>query len=246
MTDCRARSGDVHSARPLNHAYGCSNTGYRTLTHTMVINNLIKILYKNGHTSMREPLVSKINERSAKYADIVCPSLKILIDVSGVITTPQDTSLHEAMEKRYNEKKVMYNRLSQEGKLAEKYVHFNIIPFVFGPRGQIYKPSQDSILKRLDISSISDNHRIKDKDKNKASSSSSSSFNEALTPQEKTIERTMTKSIQVTKYLWKRMQMKISVSTCWNALAWCGSQANMHSVDITEYHKPSIPLAPTF
>ena len=74
--------------------------------------------------------------------------MKCVIDVSGVSTSTRDSSLEEAMRKRYQKKCTKYNQFAASEHLKRRYRTSVIIPFIFGPHGQIYAESERNAMKR--------------------------------------------------------------------------------------------------
>lgn len=250
LNSCSAINTDSHSAVPSNHAYACTNSGQRTNTHTVALNFLQLIFNKLNIVTEREPRLTKDNAKEHKYADIRSDANMLLIDASGVTTRNSNSSLHDAMEKRYNEKLRDYAKLINENKLKESLINYTFIPFIFGPRGQVYYKSEDAILKALNIP-----HEILDAHGTKLEVYDPTLFSSKTTRKvaepRKTlsrliIERDESDSTREVKFLWRRMQSIIAQATYENAKAWCITQSYRHRINRMRYHKATIMLQPIF
>ena len=58
------------------------------------------------------------------------------------------------MRKRWEEKIAHYERIAQDGCFDRRFATSVIIPFVFGPHGQIYAESERALFERLGVTSL--------------------------------------------------------------------------------------------
>ena len=231
ITQCRGGSSDYeHPAIELNHAYSCSNNGARTTTHTQVAVWLMTLLKTAGLAATREPQITSASD--PRYADIFVGSPQTIIDLSGVTTTRTDKSLTDAMEKRYNEKVKLYDDILRSDVVKPEYKQATVIPFIYGPWGQIHPASEHALLTLLGV----DNRKLP---QHKISTSARGQF-QVCHPNSRVPEKT----INAIKHLWKLMQLYIARYTAENAIAWGEQQAKRHRIDRQKYNRPTraIPL----
>ena len=229
---CRGPNSDYeHPAVDLNHAYACSNNGARTTTHTMVAGWLMTLLRNAGLAATRETQITSTSD--PRYADIFVGSPQTIIDLSGVTTTRMDKSLTDAMEKRYNEKVKLYDDILSSDTVRQEYKQAVVIPFIYGPCGQIYAASEHALLALLGV----DNRKLPQQ---KIATSTRVQF-QVCHPNSRVPEKT----IKAIKHLWKIMQLNIARYTAENAITWGEQQAKRHHIDIQQYKRPTkaIPLS---
>ena len=227
LTNCHIKAQGVnreydHSAWQLNHAYTCNNEGRRTLAHTRVMRQLCSILARMGHKAQWEPGITISGKQY--FGDLFVPSLHCIIDVTSVTTSERDASLESAMKKRWEEKIAHYERIAQDGCFDRRFATSVIIPFVFGPHGQIYAESERALFERLGVASLSVSPAKREAGKN---SHTSKRYLDNTIPQQ---------ALRDLKFGWQLLKKHIVQNTMDNAVDWCNTQAKKQHINPTKYH----------
>ena len=211
----------AHAAEQLNHAYACSNNGYRTKMHTRIMMRLRRILERLGHKTKWEPLIT--HSKDKHYGDLYVDSLDCIIDVSGVCTSTNDLSIEEAMRKRHQEKGRIYCQLGADGKLKRKYQNTRIIPFIYGPQGQI-----DISTERAFFASLGALY---------SNPSSNESGEGTGIHSDNYYNTTISKeALRDLKFEWKQLKKYIVQYTMENAIHWRDIQAKKQKINTRKYH----------
>ena len=228
MTTCNIKKqanevGKPHSARQLNHAYSCSNKGRRTLTHTRVAHHLSDLLAHLGYKLEEEPLLTSKGDKY--YGDLYVDSLHCIIDVTGVTTSEQDASLEDAMRKRWAEKCNFYYQISRSKYFKRRYTTSVVIPFIFGPQGQIYAESQRALFERLGVLSPDISPAKREEGRNPYTS-------------RRYLDNTISKqALSDLKFGMKQLKKHIVQYTMENAIDWCEAQAKKQKINPRKYHR---------
>ena len=232
LTNCHIKGQSVkreydHSAWQLNHAYTCNNEGRRTRTHTRVLNHLRGILARMGHWTEWEPEITFSDKSS--YGDLFVPSLHCVIDVTSVTTSERDASLESAMRKRWDEKIAHYERIAQSGCVDRRYATSVVIPFIFGPHGQIYAESQRALFERLGVASLSISPAKREAGRD---AHTSKRYLDNTIPQQ---------ALRDLKFGWQHLKKYIVQYTMDNAVGWCNTQTKKQHINPTKYHYHAAP-----
>lgn len=228
MTTCDIKKqanevGKPHSARQLNHAYSCSNKGRRTLTHTRVARQLGDLLTHLGYKTEEEQLLTSKGDKY--YGDLYVDSLHCIIDVTGVTTSEQDASLEEAMRKRWAEKCNFYYQISRSRYFKRRYATSVVIPFIFGPQGQIYAESQRALFEKLGVLSSDISPAKREENRNPYTS-------------RRYLDNTISKqALGDLKFGMKQLKKYIVQYTMENAIDWCEAQAKKQKINPRKYHR---------
>ena len=217
------RNAKPHSAAQLNHAYSCSNNGKRTEMHTGVMIRLRNILERMGHRVEWEPSLTTSGRKC--FGDLYVDSMKCVIDVSGVSTSTRDSSLEEAMRKRYQKKCTKYNQFAASEHLKRRYRTSVIIPFIFGPHGQIYAESERALFMRLGV--VSSDPLPAECEADKKEYTSKRYLDNTISKQE----------LRDLKFEWKQLKKFIVQYTMQNAINWCDRQTERQHINKRKYHR---------
>ena len=128
------------------------------------------------------------------------------------------------MHKRWEEKIAHYERIAQDGCFDRRFATSVIIPFVFGPHGQIYAESERALFERLGVASLSVSPAKREAGKN---SHTSKRYLDNTIPQQ---------ALRDLKFGWQHLKKHIVQYTMDNAVDWCNTQAKKQHINPTKYH----------
>ena len=128
------------------------------------------------------------------------------------------------MRKRWNEKIAHYERRAQSGCIDRRYATSVVIPFIFGPHGQIYAESQRAPFERLGVASLSISPAKREAGRD---AHTSKRYLDSTIPQQ---------ALRDLKFGWQHLKKYIVQYTMDNAVGWCNTQTKKQHINPTKYH----------
>jgi len=129
------------------------------------------------------------------------------------------------MLKRWEEKIAHYERIAQDGCFDRRFATSVIIPFVFGPHGQIYAESERALFERLGVTSPDISPAKREAGRNSYTS-------------KRYLDNTISEqALRDLKFGWKQLKKHIVQYTMDNAIEWCKTQTMKQKINPRKYHR---------